>query len=196
MAADPNCADPVCHSKTDMFWTGVLGKKKVKKETNAAANTSAAPVECPLDREELGRATWGLLHTMAAYFPEKPSDAMKAHATSFVQALADLYPCKHCAVDFQESIVAIPPRYSSLYLRNNSVCSLVVFDCSVNSRVDFSLWMCEQHNRVTTKLARKPFPCTMDALDKRWKTGDPSCSAKRQDEATSQESLGQDTDDE
>ncbi|ETV72801.1 hypothetical protein H257_12164 [Aphanomyces astaci] len=176
MAADPNCADPVCHSKTDMFRTGVLGKKKVKKETNAAANTSAAPVECPLDREELGRATWGLLHTMAAYFPEKPSDAMKAHATSFVHALADLYPCKHCAVDFQESIVAIPPR--------------------VNSRVDFSLWMCEQHNRVTTKLAKKPFPCTMDALDKRWKTGDPSCSAKRQDEATSQESLGQDADDE
>ncbi|ETV98210.1 hypothetical protein H310_08933 [Aphanomyces invadans] len=169
---DPNCADPVCHSKTEMFRSGVLGKTKVKKEGVASTNSSSARAECPLDREELGRATWGLLHTMAAYYPQVPSDAVKSQATSFIKSLAELYPCKHCAVDFQESIVEIPPR--------------------VNSRIDFSLWMCEQHNRVTTKMHKKPFPCTIEALDKRWKTGVASCWTKREDEATAQESLGQD----
>ncbi|CAK4081798.1 unnamed protein product [Aphanomyces euteiches] len=161
--ADPNCAEPVCDSKTDMFRSGVLGKKKKHGKT---------PLECPLDREELGRASWGLLHTMAAYYPENPSDVDKARAKAFVDSFAQLYPCKHCAADFQESIQVIPPR--------------------VNSRIDFSLWMCEQHNRVTTKLDKKPFPCTIDALDKRWKTGVPACWAKKEDEITAEESLGQD----
>ena len=51
---------------------------------------------------------------MAAHYPEAPSDALKAHATSFIQALAQLYPCKYCAMDFQDKIVESPPRYDTL----------------------------------------------------------------------------------
>ncbi|KAF0688374.1 Aste57867_19994 [Aphanomyces stellatus] len=172
-----NCADPVCSSKTDMFRMGVLGKKSKKKGTATAATTAAAPVDCPLDREELGRATWGLLHTTAAYYPDKPTQAQKNQATTFVESFAQLYPCKHCAGDFQENIKDTPPKQ----------------DMPVNSRIDFSLWMCDQHNRVTTKLDKTPFPCTIEALDQRWKTGVAACWAKHESTGeTPEESLGQD----
>jgi hypothetical protein len=29
--------------------------------------------------------------------------------------------------------------------------------------------MCEQHNEVSEKLGKKPFPCTLEALDERWR---------------------------
>ncbi|EQC40152.1 hypothetical protein SDRG_02802 [Saprolegnia diclina VS20] len=149
-----DCAEPVCHSKADLFRSNVLFGAKAK----------AAPADdCPLDREEVGRATWGMLHTMAAYYPETPSDAMKQHATNFIQALGQLYPCKYCATDFAENIVASPPK--------------------VDSRVDLSLWLCEQHNIVSKKLQKKLFQCTIAALDKRWKVGAPSCYGKDEPKA-------------
>ncbi|OQR85661.1 augmenter of liver regeneration [Thraustotheca clavata] len=150
MSANPaDCAEPVCHSKVDMFKSNVLAGKKPK-----------VPKDCPLDREELGRATWSTLHTMAAYYPEKPSNAMKEHARSFITALSQLYPCKYCAVDFQKNIELCPPK--------------------VDSRVDLSLWLCEQHNIVSKKLQKKPFNCTMEVLDKRWKVGPASCYGKEE----------------
>ena len=33
--------------------------------------------DCPVDKDELGRSTWNLLHTMAAYYPEKPNNQEK-----------------------------------------------------------------------------------------------------------------------
>jgi len=35
--------------------------------------------------------------------------------------------------------------------------------------------MCEQHNRVNEKLNKECFPCTMEALDRRWRKGVPGC---------------------
>jgi hypothetical protein len=29
--------------------------------------------------------------------------------------------------------------------------------------------MCEQHNEVSEKLGKKQFPCTLEALDERWR---------------------------
>lgn len=69
---DPNCAEPACASKVDMFrsFMGPKGgngsKAGATTSTAAAAAASKVPVQqapddCPLDREELGRATWGLV---------------------------------------------------------------------------------------------------------------------------------------
>ncbi|KAK6030227.1 hypothetical protein OSTOST_03649, partial [Ostertagia ostertagi] len=30
--------------------------------------------QCPPDKDELGRSTWNLLHTMSVYYPEKPTE--------------------------------------------------------------------------------------------------------------------------
>lgn len=50
------------------------------------------------------------MHTMAAYFPEKPTAAEREAAASFLHVLGGLYPCGHCAEDFRTSLEESPPR--------------------------------------------------------------------------------------
>eukprot|EP00466_Bigelowiella_natans_P008542 jgi/Bigna1/57894/fgenesh1_pm.35_\ len=52
---------------------------------------------CPLNRKELGRSTWALLHTMAAYYPENPSKIQQQEMEQFMRLAAKLYPCGYCA---------------------------------------------------------------------------------------------------
>ena len=66
-------------------------------------------LNCPLDREELGRSTWDLIHTIAAYYPDVPSETDKANADNFIKSLAYLYPCEICRDDFKESVSMNPP---------------------------------------------------------------------------------------
>lgn len=55
---------------------------------------------CPVDKDELGQSTWTLLHTMAATYPDKPTEAQKADVKSFFGILSRTYPCDVCAKDF------------------------------------------------------------------------------------------------
>ena len=126
------------------------------------------PPACPPDREELGRATWTLLHTTAAYYPESPNEAEKAAARGLIAALAVLYPCVHCRTGLAKEVAATPP--------------------AVASRAAFSAWVCTLHNRVSSQLGAPSFPCELAALDARWRTGSPGCVA-------AQESLGLSEDD-
>lgn len=58
--------------------------------------------DCPLDKDELGRSTWGFLHTMASYYPEKPTTTQLQNMTKFFNIFAEFYPCEPCALDFKE----------------------------------------------------------------------------------------------
>lgn len=133
---DPlNCANPVCADKMSVFKMATeqltrgpakasSGNSSAKSSTtsstasiavsNAVTTTTSVNIQdqnqCPLDKNELGRSTWNLLHTMAAYYPEDPSDEMKQAAVAFIESLAKLYPCPHCAEDFREDIKKNPPR--------------------------------------------------------------------------------------
>ncbi|GLD93280.1 hypothetical protein PINS_up001872 [Pythium insidiosum] len=176
--SDPNCAEPACKSKVDMFKSFMGGAKKPQpsaataKSASASATLPSPPADCPLGREELGTATWGLLHSMGAYFPENPSPEYQAKARTFVEALALMYPCVHCADDFQREIVKSPPR--------------------VDSRSSFSLWLCEQHNLVNKKIHKPLFECTMEKLDERWRKGRPACWGEDADPEATPSTLGQD----
>ncbi|CAG8772813.1 8451_t:CDS:1, partial [Acaulospora morrowiae] len=61
---------------------------------NSASTSSIpqAPQECPPDVEQLGRATWTFLHTMAAYYPEVPSYEQQRSMKSFLTTFSQFYP--------------------------------------------------------------------------------------------------------
>ncbi|XP_050029581.1 FAD-linked sulfhydryl oxidase ALR [Dermacentor andersoni] len=112
--------------------------------------------ECPPDRSELGRCTWSLLHSVAAYYPSRPSAEQQRDADQFFRLFSRLYPCKDCAEDFRAELASSPPR--------------------VSSRAELAQWLCEQHNAVNRKLGKPEFDCSR--VDERWRRGwdDGSCS--------------------
>lgn len=52
-----------------------------------------------MDKDELGKSTWNLLHTMAAVYPENPTEAQKKDIKKFFNVLSRTYPCDICAED-------------------------------------------------------------------------------------------------
>ena len=85
-AAEKPCAAKVCtkgKKATKQFHQ--LLQQKGFGGAGAAATTSAAAAaaerECPADRESLGQAGWTVLHTSAAYYPQKPTVAQQVDST-------------------------------------------------------------------------------------------------------------------
>ncbi|PSC75506.1 FAD-linked sulfhydryl oxidase ERV1 [Micractinium conductrix] len=105
-----------------------------------AASSSTA------SREEVGRATWTFLHTLAAQYPEHPTRQQKRDARNLIDILTRMYPCGECAAHFKELVGSHPPQ--------------------VATRADFSLWMCEAHNIVNRRLGKPTFNCSL--VQSRW----------------------------
>ncbi|KAI9023074.1 ERV/ALR sulfhydryl oxidase domain-containing protein [Phycomyces nitens] len=130
------------------------------EKTKTAAKSTPEPTKddeewrrnnCPADVATLGRSTWTLLHTMAAYYPEKPAEKDKQSMTSFMESFAQHYPCWFCKDDFQKHMAAEPVQ--------------------VVSREALSQWLCRRHNEVNIKLNKPVFDCTK--VLERWLTGPP-----------------------
>lgn len=111
---------------------------------------------CPLNRRELGRASWAFLHTLAAYYPTEPTTKDQERMRDFILKFAAVYPCGYCADTTSEEMVRHPPR--------------------VESRHEFQQYMCEIHNEVNDRLGKPQFDCSK--LNERWREGptDGSCS--------------------
>jgi len=143
----PNLIEPVQEAEGS--------NQKVKEiEVNRAVLDQKAGI-CPPDRAELGSSSWNLLHSLAAYYPDKPSLSEQADAKQFLTLFSRLYPCADCAEDLRSDLVTLPPR--------------------VSSATEFSTWMCELHNRVNVKLGKPVFDCFK--VFERWRDGwkDGSC---------------------
>lgn len=65
--------------------------------TPAQDNSSTEHKECPLFLDELGRSTWGFLHTMAAYYPDSPSHSQQQDMKKFLGIFSNIFPCDDCA---------------------------------------------------------------------------------------------------
>jgi len=135
-----------------MFFKAMSQEKKSQPKSTKLSDTG-----CPVDREELGRQSWTMLHTMAAYYPDEPTDSEKQLMTQFITGLAQFYPCTHCAEKLRESLSVNPP--------------------TVNSREELVLWFCWAHNEVNKDLGLKVHPCKLDSLDRRWRYGRKGCFA-------------------
>ncbi|XP_017114976.1 FAD-linked sulfhydryl oxidase ALR [Drosophila elegans] len=126
-----------------------------EKLTVNAAEDAPPRDDCPLDKARLGISTWGLLHTMAAFYSDNPTDTEKRDMKTFFEVLSRLYPCEFCAKDFRTDLNVNP--------------------INVNSQSELAMWLCKFHNRVNDKLGKPLFDC--NKVNERWRDGwlDGSC---------------------
>ena len=139
--------------------------RKPSKSSSSAPASASSPspadeaawrkAHCPLDKDALGDATWGMLHSTAAYYPDTPTPQEQSLAAGLIHGIAGLYPCTYCREDFRACVKEAPPR--------------------VESRGAFAVWVCEQHNLVNEELGKPLFPCDLATLDKRWRKGEARC---------------------
>ncbi|XP_045461824.1 FAD-linked sulfhydryl oxidase ALR isoform X2 [Harmonia axyridis] len=137
-------------------------KKKFQKENKSKEVKDKeviveAPTreDCPLDKEQLGRNTWSLLHTIAAKYPDNPSTMVQKEITDFFAIFSNIYPCEVCAHDFREELRREP--------------------IETKSQEALSQWLCRMHNKVNFKLGKELFDCSK--VNERWRDGwlDGSC---------------------
>lgn len=100
----------------------------------------------PVTREELGRSTWVLLHTLAAQLPEKPTRQQQRDVRTLIDVLTRIYPCGDCASHWSHIVRAEPPR--------------------MHTRQEFEQWLCRAHNVVNRSLGKPMYNCNVVGL--RW----------------------------
>jgi FAD-linked sulfhydryl oxidase len=72
--------------------------------TISSSNSKQQHGSKPTSKEDLGRATWTFLHTLAAQFPEHPTRQQQRDARQLIDSLTRIYPCADCAKHFQELV--------------------------------------------------------------------------------------------
>ncbi|CAJ1936734.1 unnamed protein product [Cylindrotheca closterium] len=150
---EEDCERPACDDVKKMLPSSLDEAKQLSQKL-----ASKQKVQCPPRSAELGRSSWKLLHSMAAWYPETPTQDQQTNMTAFMRTLAEFYPCTWCAKDFQESIKEAPVK--------------------AESRTELCMWLCDQHNRVNKKLGKPVFDCNMKNLDERWKKStNPKCQS-------------------
>jgi len=92
-----------------------------------------------LTKQEIGRNTWALLHSMAASYPNEPTDEDKKQITNFMYGLANLFPCKICGGHLLKM------------LKKEGV--------KANSREELVNYICKIHNIVNKVLNKPIFDC-------------------------------------
>lgn len=132
-------------------------KDKNNNKDGSSSSSAYNYDECPLYRDQLGRAAWAYLHQMAANYPVTPSEQEKTAMLQFIYSFAQFFPCRTCSTDFSAQIRQYPPQ--------------------VNSQADLTRWFCQQHNMVNSKLGKPQFDCSR--VNERWKHSEsknPNCN--------------------
>ena len=92
-----------------------------------------------LTKQEIGRNTWSLLHSIAASYPNEPSEEDKKNITNFLFGLANLFPCKICGTHLLKM------------LKKEGV--------HADSREELVKYICKIHNIVNKVLEKPIFDC-------------------------------------
>jgi mitochondrial FAD-linked sulfhydryl oxidase len=114
-------------------------------------------IHCPPSKENIGRFGWGLLHTIAAHYPDDPSSEWTTQHQRFFSSFGRVFPCRSCGQHFTRYVKNNPPQ--------------------LDNRTSIMMWTCEAHNEVNRMLNKEIFPCEMEKLDLRWRKGNPPCTS-------------------
>ena len=136
-----------------LFGIGELIKGRIKefKDSNnelisskSTEHTKIAPDDLStpltLSKEELGRITWSLFHSVGAAFPLEPTKEYITALENFMNSMRFLYPCKLCREHFKEVLDTTP--------------------ITVKDRKSAVRYFCELHNKVNKRLNKAEFDCT------------------------------------
>ena len=116
----------------------------------AAAPPAAQQMATTVSLDEVGKATWTLLHTTAAQFPEYPTRRQRKAAMQLFDSLEHVYPCHSCAKHWGEIMKEFgPPK--------------------VRSGSELRTWLCEMHNVVNKSAGKSSFNC--GDVEERWGGG-------------------------
>lgn len=102
--ANPECGNPACSDTQQKL----LQSFSLLKIDSSSSNNVDSKLPCPLSRSELGESAWDLIHTVAATYPDNPSEEDKQLMIHFINAIARFYPCGICAKDFQRQLKKHP----------------------------------------------------------------------------------------
>lgn len=117
--------------------------------------------ETRVSKEQVGRATWLLLHSVAAAYPSRPSRDEKMWARRFVVALAHLYPCKECKQTFLDLVRPIDFTASA----NATTMSVAKESNRIfENKQSFISWASESHSLVNAMLGKLPYVSVGSAL--------------------------------
>ncbi|PWN22225.1 hypothetical protein BCV69DRAFT_281235 [Microstroma glucosiphilum] len=140
--------------------------------TSPSSTSSASTLSCPPDVEELGRSSWDLLHSIAATYPEKPSEAEQSALLSLLKALPILYPCRHCAQALQEDYT----RRDSVTTASPPSADDMKVSEAVISKSQAMRFTCSIHNEVNERLGKPKWDCEdLRKLKERWEDGGQKC---------------------
>lgn len=153
-----SCRCRSCNSLLDFQMVTHSGKSGAAKSSKKPTKETAAletQKECPPDVEQIGKSSWTLLHSIAATYPEKPSNQQQTDLKQFMRLFGNFYPCWYCRDDFVEYSKKTEPK--------------------VETQDAFGKWLCDAHNDVNVKLGKPKFDCNL--WQQRWKDGwkDGSC---------------------
>ena len=107
--------------------------------------SSQCTCSCDSERmDEVGRAGWRLIHSLAANYPEEPKFYQKYPWYGFIEVLIQFYPCERCCEHLWSNI-----ERHGMHTAN---------------KTDMSMFMCFLHNDVNRMNGKEDYPCTMERL--------------------------------
>merc|ERR1712166_231276 len=116
-------------------------KKQVKEHRTANYGSKGGSW-----REIVGRRTWFFLHSVAAKYPDNPSENDKESVRNLIASLGQHYPCKLCRKHLKQQLRELRP-------------------IAVGTRQELTVWFCELHNMVNKDIGHKQFDCNPFHLD-------------------------------
>ena len=123
-----------------IFFSFLSFETNVKKEKIGEYLTpEGASKPLTLTKQEIGRNTWTILHSIAASYPNEPNEEDKKQITNFLFSLAHLFPCKICG------------SHLTRMLKKEGV--------HANSREELVNYICKMHNIVNKVLGKPQFDC-------------------------------------